>query len=488
MGIIAKQASKNAVLSFSGVIAGAINNIFVLPEAFSDFKSGMGFVGVMVSIATICGQLFSFSTHNVLVNWIPKSKTESEERKLQGFTFFTLLVGIGIFLVSFLLGNQLLASWYVPEDRVLFNQFLIPIVIICTAQLLFLYFSGYLNSRYKSVLVTALQDPFLKIFYLTLALLYWFDFLSYEMLIWGFILSYIICAVLVFISSLSAGFKLSVTTKIISIKEILSYSIYSLLDKSAATLVLRMDLLMIAFILDLDSVAEYMLAFFIGSVVYIPFKSIQAIGNSLVSKAIGENNDKELLVIYRKSVFYSLLFGGFIFCAIWINVDDVLLVINENFRNGKWVILFIGVGKLVQVSSGVSGAIIVFSEHFKFTLRLNLILVVLTFITNLLLIPSFGINGAALATLISLLIHTALKIWFIRSKFQIQPFTEKTIHLIVLFIALTFSFTFFPELVLHPIIQGIIKGSLFTLLLVGALKVFKIVPELNSLRDVKKLF
>ncbi len=343
-------------------------------------------------------------------------------------------------------------------------------------------------SKLKTVLITALQDPFLKISYLAIAVFYYLEYITYSQLIWLFILSYVLSAAIVFMSSLVNGYKFSISSKFESAKEIFNYGIYSFLDKTAGILILRMDLLMIAFILDLESVAEYTLAFFIGSVVYIPFKSIQSISNPLASKAIGENDQKDLLDLYRKSSFYSLLLGGFIFCAIWINVDDILLVLNEKFRNGKWVILFIGVAKLIQTAGGISGAIIVYSDKFRFNLKLNVILVVFVFLTNLLLIPSYGINGAALATLISLSVHSILKILFIRKEFKIQPFNRKTAQLILTFLGFIAGFSFFPELGLHPIIEGIIKGSLFTFLLVGALKIFKIVPELNSLKDLKKLF
>jgi O-antigen/teichoic acid export membrane protein len=249
-----------------------------------------------------------------------------------------------------------------------------------------------------------------------------------------------------------------------------------------------MDTLMVAFILDFDTTAEYILAFFIGNVVYIPFKSIQSIGNSLVSQAFGKSDPSQISDIYVKSAFYSLLFGGFIFCAVWINVDEILLVLNEKFRNGKWVILFIGVAKLVQVAGGVNSAIIVYSEHYKFNLRLNVVLVTITFITNLLLIPTFGMNGAALATLISLTVHAVMKLIFVHHKFTLQPFQANTFKLILTFLVLVFGFSFFPSLGINPIVQGIIKGSIFTVLFIGALKYFKIVPELNSLRDLKSLF
>lgn len=469
-------------------MAGAINNVFILPEAFSDFKSGMGFIGVMVSIATICGQIFSFSTYSVLVNWIPKLKDESKEKNLLGFSFSTLLVGIAVFLISFYLGKDVLANWFAADNQILFYDYLVPIIIICVAQIVFLYFSGFLNSRFKSVLVTALQDPFLKITYLIIAVLFLTGYIDYAQLVWSFIFTYVLVAGITFLSSLKLGFRYRLHSKIENAKEVINYSIFSLLDKSAATLILRMDLLMLAFILDLDYVAEYMVAFFIGMVVYIPFKSIQPIGNTLVSKAIGNNDNKELLDIYTKSSFYSLLLGGFIFCAIWINIDEILLVLNEKFRNGKWVILFIGVAKLIQTAGGVNAAIIVYSNKYRFNLILNLALVLLVFVTNLLLIPAFGINGAALATLISLVIHALIKLIFIQIEFKIQPFTANTFKLISVFGVLLFGFWFFPELGLHPIIQGIIKGSLFTAVFLGALKIFRIVPELNSLRDLKNLF
>ena len=82
MGIIAKQASRNAALILFGVVFGAVNNLFILPNAFEDFKEGWAFLGLALSIALISSQLFSFSSQSIFINRIPKLETEQQQNDL----------------------------------------------------------------------------------------------------------------------------------------------------------------------------------------------------------------------------------------------------------------------------------------------------------------------------------------------------------------------------------------------------------------------
>lgn len=74
-----------------------------------------------------------------------------------------------------------------------------------------------------------------------------------------------------------------------------------------------------------------------------------------------------------------------------------------------------------------NGAIIVNSDYYKFDLYTNLFLLFVTVCSNLLLIPKYGINGAAMATALSLMLFNLIRVFIIYFKMGIQPFSKKTI-------------------------------------------------------------
>ena len=56
---------------------------------------------------------------------------------------------------------------------------------------------------------------------------------------------------------------------------------------------------------------------------------------------------------------------------------------------------FLGLGRLFDISCGINGSIILTSQMYKWDLPFQVFLVIMSFISNLLLIPIMGIEGAA---------------------------------------------------------------------------------------------
>ena len=84
------------------------------------------------------------------------------------------------------------------------------------------------------------------------------------------------------------------------------------------------------------------------------------------------------------------------------------------------------------MACGVNGAIIVNSDYYKFDLYTNLFLLIVTIITNIILIPIYGIDGAAMATAISLLLFNFIRVILIYVKMKIHPCSNSSLYTIVI--------------------------------------------------------
>jgi O-antigen/teichoic acid export membrane protein len=219
---------------------------------------------------------------------------------------------------------------------------------------------------------------------------------------------------------------------IIEIKSQIKYGVYVILGGGAAALVARLDMIMIEYFMDLKQVAYYGLAFFIASVIKTPSRSIAAISSPLLAKAFEQNNSTEIKDIYRKSSINLLIIGALLFLGIWLNIDEILSILPEKFQQGKQVIFYIGLAQIFNLMTGVNGLIIINSDFYKLDLYLNILLVVLTIIINVLLIPVYGIEGAAMATATSLFIYNFLKLLVVKVKIKVQPFSFNTYKVIAL--------------------------------------------------------
>ena len=94
-------------------------------------------------------------------------------------------------------------------------------------------------------------------------------------------------------------------------------------------------------------------------------------------------------MIYSKSAINQLIVSGLLFLVVWLNIDDVLSLLPEKFSYGKWVVFYIGLAQLVNMSCGVNGAIIVNSKYYKYDLYTNLILLAITVLLNFLFNSNF---------------------------------------------------------------------------------------------------
>jgi O-antigen/teichoic acid export membrane protein len=247
-------------------------------------------------------------------------------------------------------------------------------------------------------------------------------------------------------------------------KEILSYSIYILLAGSAASLLIDIDKYMIPQKQAISQTAYYAVAVFIATVVEIPGRAMFQILNPMVAKAINNNDFKELNNLYQKSSSNLLILSGFIFLIINLNISSFYLLMNNDlYSDGIWVVLIISLAKLIQMSFGCGPAILATSSFYKITLPFSIAMAISVYFLNDILIDIYGINGAAISTLIVLFSFTILKVFYINYKLNIQPYNRNTIKILLIVCALYLSINYIGfeysaliDIVLRSLIVSII--------------------------------
>ena len=101
---------------------------------------------------------------------------------------------------------------------------------------------------------------------------------------------------------------------------------------------------------------------------------------------------------------------------------------------------------------------------------------------NMLLIPLYGINGAAWATLISIVVYNAIKLLFVIKKMDLYPFTMNTVKSMVV-IVLVFVTFYFWDFDFHPIVNIGLKSILIAVVYGYINYRFVISPEINQVLD-----
>jgi len=485
MGVIRNQSIKNSISFYIGMSIGAVNTILIYPNVFNDQPEHWGLLSILVAYATLVGTFSSLGIPKTFIRFFPAIIEKGQ------LCFLSLIIPLFGFLLS------CIGYWMFKDELfVLLNasQLLQDNFFYIFLLVFFISFYDVLTSISRSYLDAStpifLNEIFLKSYSLILLVLHGyklFDFTTFlQLYVCGFLFKFLL---LLFILQFIKGnlfFKLSLGA--LKIKEIVVYGFYVLIGGASVIFVSRLDMIMIGAFLGLEHVAFYTLAFYIGSVIKVPGKSIISISVPLLAKAWEEQDFKQIQTIYSKSSINQLIIGGLFFLCIWINIDAIFSILPEKFSHGKWVVLCIGLAQLFNVATGVNGAIIINSKYYKYDLYTNLILVVITLISNYLLIPKYGINGAAMATALSVLLFNLIRLILIKLKMNLQPFSLKTLYTILILIAIYGISLYLPlsgNLYLDVVWKTFVVVAIFIPLLLS----LELSEDINKLVvDVRKRF
>jgi O-antigen/teichoic acid export membrane protein len=230
--------------------------------------------------------------------------------------------------------------------------------------------------------------------------------------------------------------------------------------------------------LPLGFVGIYAIASFIPTIIETPLNALDRIVTAKVAHAVVENDMVEVKDVFYKSVKYLSLIGGLLFVGINCNISFLLELVGKDFEQGTMVVWIISVGALINMMGGANTSIIFYSSKYWQGALLLFLLVIITFISNMLLIPRYGINGAAISTAISSLLYTLIKLALIYKKFKFQPYTIntlKTIGIILVCLAMNFLLPTFDSPLVNILLRSIALGGTYLLLTYW----LKIVPEFH---------
>ena len=432
MGIVRNQSIKNSISFYIGMGIGAINTIIIYPNVFKDNPEHFGLIQILLAYAIVVATFTTVGIPKTFIKYFPSIK---EKGQLFFLSLIIPLIGFILATLSYLLFKEEIFALLNASNLLKENLFYIILLVFFIG--FYDVFSAISRSFLSAEIPIFVNEVFLKLYSMSVLLLHWFGYFDFTTFLKVYLFGYVLKFVILFlIQLLNKHLSLSFSFKDLHLKEMLNFGMYVLIGGASMIIVTRLDMMMIGSLLNLEQVAFYTVAFFIGNAIKVPGKSIISISEPLLAKAWENQDFKQIQTIYYKSAINQLIIGGLFFLCVWINIDAIFSILPEKFSHGKWVVLYIGLAQLFNVATGVNGAIIINSRYYKYDLYTNLLLVVFTLISNYLLIPKYGINGAAMATALSVLLFNLIRLILIKLKMNLQPFSLKTLYTVLILIAI----------------------------------------------------
>ncbi len=477
MGIVINQSIKNTAITYFGFGIGAINALFLYTNFLGKVHYGM--VAFLLSAANIMMPLMTFGVHSTLIRFYSKYKSESEREKFMSFMLLMpLFLIIPISLICYFFYKQITFLLLNKNPEIEPFLWLIPVIGICMGY--FEVFYSWVKVHLKSVIGNFISEVLVRIVVFVMLFAVYFDFLSKEQFIYGLVFAYFFQFFVMFLYALKVKMpilRLSIPT---DFKELFGYSFFIIMSGGIAVLLMDLDKVMLQSYVKIENIALYSVAIFIATVIMVPSRAMMQIIYPITARLMNENKFEELSDLYKKSAINLQFFSGLIMLGIFLNIKQMYLLIPDNYSAGISIVFIIGLTKFYDSILGNNNAIILNTKYYRTVLYFGLLLTFMMIVLNMLLIPKYGIEGSAWATLISVLIYNSIKLFFVVKKMNLYPFTIKTLYSFGI-ISIIFIGFYFWEFPFHPILNIFLKSILITIIYVFLNYKMKISIEFNTI-------
>lgn len=462
MGIVQNQSLKNFVITYFGFAIGAINVLFLYTFFLTDEYHGL--VVYILSTAAIMMPILALGTHNTIIKFYSSFKSKASINSfLTLMLFFPLLIIIPVGLIGYFC-YEVISNSLSKQNEIISNYvWLIFIAATCFAY--FEIFYAWTKVQMRSVFGNLMKEVFHRVGITLLFICIYFKWINVENFIYGVTGVYVLRTLIMMSYAFAIRKPVLQFKKITNVSSIIKYSLLIIIAGSVASIILEIDKFMLGQYIVIENAAYYGVAIYIASVVGVPARAMHQITNPITAVFLNKNNTPELKDLYKKTSLNLFIIGGFVFLLIVLNVNELYEVLREEYRNGIFVVFLVGIAKLIDNLIGNNNAILFNSNYYRVVLLLGFILAVLAIVLNALLIPEYGINGAAFATSISIIVYNASKVVFVYMKFKMLPFTNQTLKTLLILLVFIGAF-YFWEFPFHPIVNIGLKSTLISLLYV----------------------
>ncbi len=493
MGVIQRQSIKQGFVTYIGIFIGTISTLFVYPilgkEKFGEIQSVLGFGAFLVPF-------IGFGLPSVAIHFFPLFKDTKEKRGR--FLFVLMRASLISIIISFSLiyfFRNIVSTLFAKNAHLLLDY--LPYILTITFATVFITLLQFYISNFNRIVIpNVLFNLFLKIVQPILVIFFIYGMITFDQIILGLTLSFliIVCTTLLYLRHLG---YLEINTKKTNTdadvkKKIVDYSLFTVITTAGFSFAMQLDKILIPLMLGAGALGVFSIPVLITEAIDVIRKSISGIASPVISDSLKSNDLENVNTIYKKSAMLQFTIGMLLLIGASACADNLYAIMpnGSQFAEGKSIILILGAARIVDMLTGVNTEIIAFSNFYRANLLMLIVLAITNLIFNYLLIPIYGIHGAAFATLISMFFFNLFKLIFIYKKLGIHPFNDKMIIAFVIAIITFFISLFIPNL---EFLRLGIKGSLVLSIMFKAVLIssfymffiwkFKISDDINQIID-----
>jgi O-antigen/teichoic acid export membrane protein len=481
MGIIIKQSVRGAFWSYMGIAVGYINIGIIMPQFFDTAQIGL--VQIFIAVSLIFSQFATLGFTSVINRMFPVFRNPQKQHN--GFLFLAMVTGIAGFALS-LAGFFILKPWIIEsniEKSPLLIDYLFLLMPLVFMRLLFTLLDNYNKVLYDAVTGTFWLEFMHKVINLLLIIAFVFGLINFRQFFFGYIISMSMPVIpVIYVLSRRNEFQLKPDWEFLTRpvkKEVGTVMTFGFVNGLAAILMMNVDKIFVNQYLSLNEVGIFGVCALFATLIKVPYNSIAKISTGIIAESWKRNDIVHIQEIYRKSAINQAIAGTLIFVGILVNLHNIFEILPPVYSSGKWVLVVYSAGMLWVTIIGMAGIITETSRYFRVTTLFLLLSVLLQFFLNYMLIPKFGITGAAVATITAFIVNYSFQLVFQWVKFGIKGLSKEVFIVMFSGLVIILLSGILPRLSLLPDIA--LRSGIVTFVFCSVIYFLKVSPEINDL-------
>lgn len=488
MSNIRRQSIISSLIIYFGFAVGLLNTYLFTKQGIFE-NSEFGLYNAFIAIAMLMMAVSNMAMPSYIYKFFPYYKDHLSPKKNDQLSvaMVTAIAGFLLVLVAGILFKGIVVKKYITNAPGIVTHYN-WIFVLAFGLLVYTILEAYAWQLHKSVYTNFLREVAWRVFTTVLITLFSFGIISeFDLFIRLFSFSYPFIAILLLLYLGIKG-KIHFTSNISKVTRRFSGSILKLClfvysGSLIFTLSLVFDSLVITSKLEngLAWLAVYSVAQNLAAMIQVPQRGIIAASIAHLSRAWKEKQIERIQQIYQRSSINQLIFALCLLSLMVLSFFDVVNTfgLKPEYLQAYYVVIFLGIAKVVDMGTGVNSQIIATSTYWRFEMLSGVVLLLVMLPTSYFFTVAYGISGTALAQLISIVVYNIIRIVFLWKKFRLFPFTPQTLYTILL-AGVGFAVCYFAFQTFHGWTGIFLRSAVFTLLYATGVILLRLSPDMDA--------
>lgn len=472
-----RQIFKQSGIYFAGMlfttIVGFFFKVYIARELGAE---ALGIYAMGLSIVTIVAGFSTVGLGRAGIRFISQYKAKAQWHFLRAYlqrtTFITLSMGIVLAVLVYVFRFEISETIFKKPEGSDYMAYFAGLILLSSLHgLMEAYAQGFQNVGKQTVIGSFIKFP-VKIA-ATVGLL----MLGYGLT--GYIVGELVATLVSLILFIELIWKLipNPAKAIKSIKKIpWDKNLLSLTGVFFGIKILGMfsgeiDKLVLGGFMSPEDVGVYTIAMTLGGFIFILLRSLNTVFAPIIAELYAMGKHEEMKRIYYAATRWITLLSAPIAISLMVAGSSFLQIFGEEFTDGATALWIIAAGYLLNVSFGPIGMIAQMTGLEKSLFRFQIITQVISIALFWILIPLFGVIGAATAISVNNVVSNVWIGWLIKKRRNIFIVDKNYVYQFMVFGVLSLSLHYFFQYLLDinyiaVILLALIGSTLPLLLLV----------------------